>query len=276
MLDPAANTSLFVSANALREGLMRANAPLVIDVRKPHAFDPTRMLPGAIRRSHENPLEALSEGLKGRTLAYVCVHGHEVSQGATRAARAAGWQAYALEGGVAAWFGDGHSGKSHGEGVSSLLNTGKASQWITRDIRNLSQIACPWLIRRYLDPLAQFLCVPEAEGLAKSKALNAEPFDVPGARFSQHSNAQGASVTPARSTFEALVKAFSLDDPVLTNLADIVHRLSSGNATDFPPFAGLTAISQGLSRLHPGSEELIEHGMPIYDALYAWMDQKRA
>jgi hypothetical protein len=67
-----------------------------------------------------------------------------------------------------------------------------------------------------------------------------------------------------------------LDDPVLTNLADIVHRLSSGNATDFPPFAGLTAISQGLSRLHPGSEELLEHGMPIYDALYAWMDQKRA
>jgi rhodanese-related sulfurtransferase len=100
--------TLFITSLELLARLLDDRAPLVIDVRKPHAFDPSRMVPGSVRRLHERPLDALDHIAQDRTLVYVCVHGHEVSQNAVHAAREAGWNAFALKGGIIHWINEGH------------------------------------------------------------------------------------------------------------------------------------------------------------------------
>lgn len=140
-------------------------------------------------------------------------------------------------------------------------------QWITRERPKIDRIACPWLIRRFIDPEAEFLFVPPAEVIPRSRATGAIPYDVEGVELSH--------VGPLCS-FDALLAKYRLEDPALHELAVIVRGADTAHPELAPQAAGLLAISLGLSQLFADDHEQLAHGMVIYDALYAWLTRARS
>ncbi|WP_375447820.1 chromate resistance protein ChrB domain-containing protein [uncultured Fibrella sp.] len=133
--------------------------------------------------------------------------------------------------------------------------------WITRERPKIDRIACPWLIRRFIDPGAQIVFVPADEVLAKAEALGATPFDITGAEFSHYGT---------DCTFDYFLKKYDLRDPALHTMAPIVRGADTDNHALAEQAAGLWAISAGLAHNLRNDEELLAQGMLIYDALYSW------
>lgn len=138
-------------------------------------------------------------------------------------------------------------------------------KWITRENIKVDRVACPWLIRRFMDPQAEFLFAPENEVLEIAAQEQAVPFDLPRSpelKFTHHDGL---------CTFEVVIREFNLDDPALRRLAKIVHgadiRGEEHTAAEAP---GLRAIAEGFAALGIRDEERLARGFPIYDALYAW------
>jgi len=148
--------------------------------------------------------------------------------------------------------------------------TGRASRWITRERPRVDRIACPWLIRRFIDPTAEFLYVPAGEVIETGQAQHAMPYDVPDVRFS-HRGAAGELCS-----FDAFIADFGLNDPCLDDLARIVRGADTGKPELTPQSPGLSAISLGLSVNFADDHAMLEQGMVIYDALYAWIKSARA
>ena len=140
-------------------------------------------------------------------------------------------------------------------------------QWITRERPKIDRIACPWLIRRFIDPGASFLFVPPAEVIPRARASGAIPFDVEGVELSH--------VGPLCS-FDALLAKYELEDPALHELAVIVRGADTARPELAPQAAGLLAISLGLSQLYADDHAQLGQGMIIYDALYAWLTRARS
>jgi hypothetical protein len=137
-------------------------------------------------------------------------------------------------------------------------------KWVTREGASVDRIACPWLIRRFIDPEAEFLFVPRDDVLAVANRERAHSFDAPGAEYTHRDGL---------CSFEVLVEEFKLgDDPGLVGLARIVHAADVADDRDGAPEGpGLYAIAQGFRLLH-GTEDhrKLELETPMYDALYAW------
>ncbi|MBI5910837.1 MAG: chromate resistance protein [Betaproteobacteria bacterium] len=150
--------------------------------------------------------------------------------------------------------------------ISQLLQHSN-SKWVTRERPKIDRIACPWLIRRFIDPRAQFLYVPSAEVRAVAKAEQAIPYDVPEVQFSHRGEL---------CSFDAFLADFGLDDPALADLALIVRGADTGKLELTPQSPGLLAVSLGLSLNYPDDHAMLEHGMVVYDALYAWIRTTRA
>jgi hypothetical protein len=144
-------------------------------------------------------------------------------------------------------------------GIPSQVNS--PSKWITRARPKIDRIACPWLIRRFIDPLAEFIYVPAGEVMTSAQSLAAIPYDVPGARFSHRGD---------QCSFDSLIGDFHLHDAALDVLAAIVRGADTGKPALAPQCAGLLAISMGLSALHADDHQMLEESMIVYDALYAW------
>jgi hypothetical protein len=124
------------------------------------------------------------------------------------------------------------------------------------------RIACPWLIRRFVDPDAEFLYVPTPEVRTTAEEKTAVPYDIPDVEFSHDGEL---------CSFDAFLKKFHLEkDPALADLAVIVRGADTHRLDLAPQAAGLAAISLGLSRNFANDHEMLEHGMVMYDALYAW------
>jgi rhodanese-related sulfurtransferase len=240
-----------ITPAALRQALRSSQPPLVIDVRKKPAFlGAPDMIRGALRR---DPLRIADWGATLPPAAGVvvyCVHGHEVSQGAAQALRSAGMQASYLEGGIEHWDGE----REH-------KAAGASTRWVTRERPKIDRIACPWLVKRFVDPEAEFLYVPAADVRRIAAEREAEPYDIPDVRFSHEGE---------RCSFDAFLKAYRLSDPALDELAIIVRGADTGRLELAPQCAGLAALSLGLSRRFRDDHEMLEHGMVMYDALYAW------
>ena len=134
-------------------------------------------------------------------------------------------------------------------------------QWITRERPKIDRIACPWLIRRFIDAEAEFLFVPPADVTRVAAATGAVPFDVEGVELSH--------VGPLCS-FDAILKKYDLDDPALHELAVIVRGADTARLDLAPQAAGLLAISLGLSYNYRDDHEQLAYGMVVYDALYSW------
>ena len=141
------------------------------------------------------------------------------------------------------------------------------SKWVTRERPKIDRIACPWLIRRFIDARAEFLYVPAEQVLAVAKAGQAIPYDVPDAQFSHRGEL---------CSFDAFLADFAIDDPALAELALIVRGADTGKLELTPQSPGLLAVSLGLSANSPDDLAMLEHGMVVYDALYAWIRAARA
>ena len=238
-----------ISAASLRQSLASDQPPLVIDVRKGERFrEAPDLIRGALRR---DPLRVTDWGksLPGEADVVVyCVHGHEVSQGAAKALGAA-----YLEGGIEAWRASG--GELFGK------PTGASSRWVTRERPKIDRIACPWLVKRFIDPDAEFLYVPTPEVTKIAAERQAVPYDVADVEFTHEGDL---------CSFDAFIRKFRLRDPALDELALIVRGADTGRLDLAPQCAGLAAVSLGLSRLYTDDHEMLGHGMVMYDAFYRW------
>jgi rhodanese-related sulfurtransferase len=245
-----------VSAAALNASLGRPHAPQLIDVRRQPAFEETpRMLPGALRGVPEE-IAAWSRGLsRNRPVVVYCVHGHEVGKDTAQILRAQGFDAHALEGGIAEWMDAGlPTIKRRGDG-------GTASRWITRERPKIDRLACPWLVRRFIDPHAMFFYVPAAQVRDQAKALAAQHYDIPDTLFSHRG---------PLCSFDAFLAEYDLHDAALDKLATIVRAADTDALALAPQASGLLAISLGLCANIADDLALLEAAMPLYDALYAW------
>lgn len=134
-------------------------------------------------------------------------------------------------------------------------------QWITRERPKIDRVACPWLIRRFIDPAAEFLFVPATDVVQRAEKTGAVPFDVEGVELSHDG---------PLCSFDALLAKYRLTDPALHELAAIVRGADTARLDLAPQAAGLLAISLGLSYNYRDDHEQLEHGFVIYDALLAW------
>lgn len=140
-------------------------------------------------------------------------------------------------------------------------------KWVTRERPKIDRIACPWLIRRFIEPDAEILYVPADRVAAVAADTGATPFDVPHAAFGHHGD---------RCSFDAFLAHYRLDEPALQRLALIVRAADTGRPELAPEAAGLLAISRGLGLVHADDYALLEAGMKVYDALYAWCREAAA
>jgi hypothetical protein len=136
-----------------------------------------------------------------------------------------------------------------------------AMKWITRERPKIDRIACPWLIKNFVDSDAEFIYVPKEEVFKKAEELKAVPYDIPGAEYSHKGD---------RCTFDYILKKHHLTEPALMQLSDIVRGADTDRFDLAPQAAGLWAISAGLSYNIKDDLEQLELGMKIYDALYSW------
>lgn len=134
--------------------------------------------------------------------------------------------------------------------------------WITRERPKIDRVACPWLITRFVDPVAVFHFVPPAQVRERAAATGAIPFDVEGVELSHEG---------PLCSFDAVLKKYGLADPVLEEVARIVRGADTARLDLAPQCAGLLAISLGLSHLFRDDHEMLQHGFVVYDALHAWV-----
>jgi hypothetical protein len=135
-------------------------------------------------------------------------------------------------------------------------------KWVTREHPKTDRIACPWLIRKFIDPDAEFLFVPPDDVLGVADREDAHSFDARGARFTHRDGL---------CSFEVLLEEYELSDPALLRLARIVHGADIAEDREATPESrGLLAIAEGFALLELGDHRQLELSLPVYDALYAW------
>src|SRR5215210_6568050 len=223
-----------VTLSELKSLLGRGFGPLVIDARRKEAYaESGGVIPGAIRRDPETITAWWRDLDLARPIVVYCVSGHEVSQAAAAFLREHRLPAHYLEGGFAGWM-------EAGETV--VPKPGPPSRWVMRERPKIDRIACPWLIRRFIDSDAQFIYVPATDVRRVAAETGATPYDVPDMEFT-HVGVRGAD----------------------TDRLDLA-----------PPASGLFAISLGLSANIPSDHEMLRFGMVMYDALYTWLASLRA
>jgi rhodanese-related sulfurtransferase len=244
-----------ITPAALTQSLQSGQAPLVIDVRKSATFlAAPDIIRGALRRDPARVEDWRKALPAGAEVVVYCVHGHEVSQGA---AKALGCRY--LEGGIEAWRAAG--------GELAAKPAGASSRWVTRERPKIDRIACPWLVRRFVDPEAEFLYAPTPLVRQVAQEKGAIPYDIPDVEFSHDGDL---------CSFDAFVKKFRLRDPALDELATIVRGADTNRLDLAPQAAGLAAVSLGLSINYRDDHAMLEQGMVVYDALYSWCRQGKA
>jgi hypothetical protein len=138
--------------------------------------------------------------------------------------------------------------------------------WVTRARPKVDRVACPWLIKRFIDAGAEFIFVPPDDVGLVARERGAIPFDVEGVELSHDG---------PLCSFDAFLKKYQLDDPALADLAVIVRGADTAHFEYAPQSAGLLALSLGLSHNFADDHEQLEHGLVLYDALYAWCKHVR-
>ncbi len=231
------------------------NCPAIIDVGP----GGPELLPASSPRPAEQ-VRSWAAALTGKKIVVTCAHGRERSAGVAAILRSEGIDAEILEGGLAAW-------KDAGLPVIDATKlperdpTGR-TVWITRSRPKVDRIACPWLIRRFVDPSAVFLFVAPSEVAGVAERFGATPFDVDGVFWSHRGD---------MCTFDTMIEEFGLASiDALARLTVIVRGADTARPEIAPQAAGLLAASLGLSRMYPDDHEQLEAGVPVYDAFYRW------
>ena len=248
-----------ISADKLVRLVGTPNCPALIDVRTGDEYeaDP-RLIPGSLQRPPAN-LSGWAGEFLGRSAIVICESGGEASEGAAAWLRHAGVPADILEDGFEGWR----------KARLPLLATARLPRpdgqgrtvWVTRARPKVDRIACPWLIRRFVDPRAVFLFVAPSEVRNVAKRFAAAPFDIEDAFFGHHGEG---------CTFDAMIEAFDLATEPLLRLAAIVRGADTNRMDLAPQAAGLLAASLGLSRMYADDLVQLEAGFALYDAFYRW------
>lgn len=248
-----------ISPDKLARLLGSPKAPVIIDVRESEALAAdARLIPTSLHLPYE-AAESWATNYRGRAVAVSCQRGKKLAEGAAAWLRHHGAEAEVVEGGFEAWR-DAGLPLVPVSAVPKRSASG-ATVWVTRSRPKIDRIACPWLIRRFVDPAAVFLFVAPAEVLAVAERFGATPFDVEGVFWSHRGE---------HCSFDVMLAEFGLASEPLSTIATIVRGADTDRLDLAPEAAGLLAISLGLSRLYADGLEQLEAGLGIYDALYRW------
>ena len=134
-------------------------------------------------------------------------------------------------------------------------------KWITRERPKIDRLACPWLIKKFVDPQAEFLYVPSQEVMVTAKKKDAIPYDVPGVELTHDG---------PNCSFDAFIKKYRINDPAVKKLAEIVRAADTDTLENSAQAPGLLAITLGLAENIRDDHELLKMGMVLYEALYSW------
>lgn len=233
--------------------------PVIVDISiDPDFAEDPFFVPGAFRHPHTD-IPGLIARLDGRPSVVTCQRGIKLSQGLTAQLRAAGLRSEYLEGGNFAWRDTAGAPRVPASALPPLVDG--TTLWVTRHRPKIDRIACPWLIRRFVDASARILYVSPAEVMGVADRYAATPFDIEGAEWSHRGD---------RCTFDAMLDTFGLRTDALDRLSNVIRAADTDNHADAPQAAGLLALSVGLSRQYRDDTAQLEAGLPMYDALYRW------
>jgi rhodanese-related sulfurtransferase len=253
----------FISPSELWALIGTDHAPQIIDTRKRAVYDSAPgLLPGAVWRDIGDIGRWSAELDRARPVVFCCRFAHYMSQIPAAELRGQGYDARVLEGGYAAWV----------EAKLPLVRKAaldrfaakRPSLWVTRRRPKIDRVACPWLIRRLIDPQARILYVDPDQVLEAAKESGAIPFDIEGVELSHEGE---------RCSFDTMLKLFGLEgEPTLARLALIVRGADTARPDLAPEAAGLHAISLGLSALAGDDDHgMIRKAFEIYDGLFAYL-----
>jgi rhodanese-related sulfurtransferase len=235
------------------------DCPSIIDVRTDDdvAADP-RFLPTSIHRDYRT-VASWAGDYVGRSVVVTCLRGGKLAQGAAAWLRHAGAHAEFIEGGFEGWV------EAHGVVVSPARVPARdalgRTLWVTRVRPKIDRVACPWLIRRFVDRDAVFLFVAPSEVLEAAERFGATPFDLEDIFWSHRGNA---------CTFDTMIEEFGLRSEALSRLTLIVRAADTAHLELAPQAAGLLAASLGLSRMYRDDLAQLDASMGLYDAFYRW------
>jgi rhodanese-related sulfurtransferase len=253
---PAPNT---ISIEKLVRLIGTPKCPTLIDVRAQDEFDADSCLIPSSRRCTFEKVEVWSEVFGSHPAVVICQGGTSVSQGVAAWLRDKGGPAEVLEGGFQAW----RQVALPLVPVSKLPSVDGQGRtvWVTRARPKIDRIACPWLIRRFVDPRAVFLFVPPSDVVEVAERFGGAPFDIENVFWSHRGDT---------CTFDTMVEEFGLGTPPLLHLATMVRGADTARPELSPQAPGLLAASLGLSRMYADDLEQLEAGMLLYDAFYRW------
>jgi rhodanese-related sulfurtransferase len=238
-------------------------APQLFDVRRRETYDTAEaMLPAAVWRDIA-AIEQWSVALDARQpVVFACRFGHHMSQIAAAHLRGEGFDARVLAGGYAGWV----EAKLPMVSKAALdqFASKRPSLWVTRRRPKIDRVACPWLIRRFIDPQARILYVDPDQVGNTAKETGAVPFDVEGVEISHEGE---------RCSFDTMLKLFGLEsNPDLARLALIVRGADTARPELAPEAFGLHAVSLGFSVLAGDDDHgMLQHGFMVYDGLFAYL-----
>ena len=243
-----------ISPDKLLRLIGTSSCPQIIDL-----FDRPQLIPSSVCVSGDR-IRSATGRFTNRPSVVVCNAGHERSQGIAAWLRHSGGEAEILEGGFSAWQAAGFP----------VVDPAKLPQrdsegrtfWVTRSRPKVDRVACPWLIRRFVDPQAVFLFVAPSEVEKVAEQFGGAPFDVEGVFWSHRAD---------HCTFDTMVEELGLGKfEALKRLSLIVRGADTARPELAPQCAGLVAASLGLSRMYSDDLEQLEAGMILYDAFYRW------
>jgi rhodanese-related sulfurtransferase len=257
------SASYFVSTQELWSRIGTAQAPVILDCRRRAIYDAGEgAIPTAVWREPETFTDWVPTLTGERPIVIACRYGHQLSQMVAADLRRRGIAAQVLEGGYQAWGDAGLplSAKS----ACDRFTSKSPSLWVTRRRPKIDRVACPWLIRRFIDAQARFYFVDPSEVTNTAQETGAIPFDIEGVEISHEGK---------RCSFDTMLKLFGLEaEPHLARLALIVRGADTARPDLAPEAAGLHAVSLGLSALAGDDDHaLLERGFMVYDALFAWL-----
>jgi rhodanese-related sulfurtransferase len=248
-----------ISQQQLSRLIGTGEAPVLIDVRMDDDFaaDP-RLLPTAERRDYRQVAD-WAAAYAGQHAVVLCHKGLKLSEGVAAWLRQEGISAEILEGGHLAWAASGQMLVK--EAALPARDARGRTIWVTRARPKIDRIACPWLIRRFVDRNAVFLYVAPSEVTAVAERFSAAPFDIDNVFWSHRGE---------MCTFDVMLAEFGLQSPALDRLAVIVRGADTDRLDLAPQAAGLLAASLGLSRMFKDDLAQLDASMLLYDAFYRW------
>jgi rhodanese-related sulfurtransferase len=257
------SASYFISPNDLWSLIGTNRAPQIVDTRKRAVYDAAPgLIPGAVWRDIADIERWSAELALNRPVVFCCRFAHYMSQIPAARLRCESVDARVLAGGYAAWV----EARLPLVSKSALdrLTPKRPSLWVTRRRPKIDRVACPWLIRRFIDPLARILFVDPDQVPEVARETGAVPFDIEGVEISHDG---------PRCSFDTMLKLFGLEgEPSLNRLALIVRGADTARPDLAPEAAGLHAVSLGLSALAGDDDHgLLRQGFMVYDALFAWL-----